>query len=583
MAINSSTKRKKQQRRAVVNIVLLTAVLVCVNMLAARFHYGFDLTEEKRFTLSSSTKKILRKMDETAVVTVYLKGKFPAGFQRLAEATRERLQTFKEISGNKLVFRYINPFEGKSEAEKGPIFQQLEKQGIFGVNLQVQANEDGYSEKIIFPYALVQYHGKTIPVSLLDNNHPGMSPLQILNYSESVLEYKFATALNILSEPDRPRIAYIMGHGESLGPHTKDALETLGQLYHLDTLDLKESIKIPGPGFGTYEAIIINKPTQAFDDREKFKIDQYVMRGGHVLWLLDMLNASMDSIKAPSQQFITHEYGLNLDDILFQYGVRVNSDLIEDVVCNQIPVTVGMVGDRPQMELRKWIYFPTFYPSSKHPIVYNLDAIMSVFANSIDTVANPDIQKTVLLASSKYSRTTPNPVRVNLNMLSFPLRNDMFNKPYRPAAVLLEGKFRSVFNNRLSPEFISVLRDSLRMEFKPVADSAGSMIVISDGDIFENNYSETRGTMELGYWWFTGERFANKTFLLNCIEYLTDHSGLLEARSKDVRLRLLDPERTKKQKAMWQSLNIGIPVALILIFASCYTFFRKRRYEGKSN
>ncbi len=580
MANNSSTKRKRQQKQAGIRILLLCAILICVNMLAARFHYGIDLTEEKRFTLSSSTKKLLHNLDDVAVIDIYLKGKFPAGFQRLASSTTERLQNFKDIAGKKIVFRFIDPFEGKSEGEKGPIFQQLEQKGIKGINLQVQGNADeGYSEKIIFPYALVQYHGREIPVSLLDNNHQGMSPIEILNYSESILEYKFANALNILSQPDRPGIGYIMGNEESLGPNTNDALMTLGALYHLDTLDLPGSARIPGPGLGTYEAIIIAKPKKAFDDKDKFKIDQYIMRGGHVLWLVDALNASMDSIGGPNQTFITRDYELNLDDMLFNYGVRINPNLIEDVACNPIPVVVGTNGDKPQTELRPWIYFPIFIPSSNHPIVHNLDPVMSIFANSIDTIANPEIKKTILLASSKYSRTSPNPVRVSLGMLAFPIKNEMFNKPYQPTAVLLEGKFKSVFNNRLPQPLLALLKDSLKTPFKSQCDAPTSMIVVSDGDIFENDYSATKGTMEMGYWRFTESRFANKAFILNCMEYLTDKSGLLESRSKDVKLRLLDGGRIKNEKQKWQVLNIGLPIVLVLIFASCFLFFRKRRYE----
>jgi gliding-associated putative ABC transporter substrate-binding component GldG len=581
MATNSSTKRKRQQRQAIFRILLLLGILACVNMIAARIHYGFDLTEEKRFTLSPSTKKLLRKMNDVAVIDVYLKGKFPAGFQRLAEATREKLQNFREIGGKNIVFRFSDPFEGRSEAEKGPIFDQMAKKGINGVNLQVQGGaDDGYSEKIIFPYALVSYRGREIPVQLLDNNHPGMSPMEVLNYSESILEYKFASALNVLSQPDKPKIAYITGHGENLGPTTSDMLNTLRFLYHLDTLDLSTTIKIKGPGLGLYEAIIINKPKETFSDKDKFKIDQYIMRGGHVLWLIDPLNASMDSLNnSNAQMFMTQDLNLNLDDMLFKYGVRVNPNLIEDMTCNPIAVVVGMLGDKPQQQLRNWLFFPVLVPESKHPIVHNLDAVMTVFASSLDTIANPDIRKTVLLASSKYSRTVPNPARVSLSMLSFQPRSDMFNDPNKPVAVLLEGKFKSVFNNRLQPEFLSILKDSLHMPFLKECDTPTSMIVIGDGDMFENDYSQTKGTMEMGYWRFTDTRFANKIFMLNCMEYLTDKSGLLESRSKDVKLRLLDGSRIKKERKTWQLVNIAIPIGVILIFASCYIFFRKRRYE----
>lgn len=575
----TSHKRKNQQRQAGIRIFLLVAILICVNLLASRLHYGLDLTEEKRFTLSPSTKRLLRNMDETAVIDVYLKGKLPAGFQRLAASTRERLQYFKEVAGKNIVFRFSDPFEGKAEEQKMGIFEALAKKGINGTNLQVQ-DEGGYSEKIVFPAAMVRYKGKEFPVSLLESDAQGLrGAMEVLSYSESLLEYKFANAINYLTQPDQAHIGYIMGNEENLGTNTRDALNTIRMLYHLDTIDLHGSMEIPGPGLGLYETIIINNPKTPFEDKDKFKIDQFIMRGGHVLWLLDGVAASMDSLHRETQSFLTGELPLNLEDILFTYGVRINANLIEDMDCNPIPVVVGMVGDKPQTELRSWLYFPVLMPSSKHPIVHNLDPVMTMFASSMDTIASPDIKKTVLLASSKYSRVAPHPVRVSLSMMAYKPDNRLFNKPYQPVAVLLEGKFRSVFNNRLEPGFLKVLKDSLKMPYKSHSDTPTSMIVISDGDLIENDYSEQQGTLPMGYWRFTQNNFANKTFFLNCLEYLTDRSGLLESRSKEVKLRLLDNGRVKSEKAKWQWINILVPTGLILVFASVYLFFRKRRYE----
>lgn len=572
-------KRKSQQRQATIRLVALLGILICVNLLASKFHFGLDLTAEKRFTLSPSTKKLLRSMDDIAVVDVYLKGDMPAGFQRLAAATREKLSNFKDYAGTKIEFRFSDPFEGKTEKEKGPIFQALAKKGIMGTNLQVK-DDKGYSEKIIFPAALVRYKGKEYPINLLENEHPGMNPFEVLNTSEALLEYKFASAINYMTQPDQAGVAYIMGNEESLGVNTRDMLNTIRMLYHLDTVDLHNSLEIPGPGLGLYEAIIINKPRTAFEDKDKFKIDQYIMRGGHVIWLLDGVVAEMDSLSLnQSEAFMTGERNLNLEDMLFNYGVRVNANLIEDMDCNPIPVTVGMIGDQPQIELRKWIYFPVLMPQIKHPIVHNLDPVMTIFPSSIDTINNPELKKTVLLASSKYSRVVPHPARVSLSMLRYNLNERIFNKPYQPVAVLIEGKFRSIFNNRLQPEFLKILKDSLKMPFKAQCDSPGSMIVISDGDMFENDYSKKEGTMEMGYWRFTSNRFGNKTFMLNCLEYLTDKTGLFETRSKDVQLRLLDNGRVKAEKSKWQWINILIPNIVILLFASVYLFVRKRKYE----
>ena len=578
MATNTAKKRKSQQTQAILRLVIMLAILVCVNMLASRFHYGLDLTKEKRFTLSPTTKTLLRNMKDVAVIDVYLEGKnFPAGFQRLKEATRERLQSFREYGGTKIIFRFNDPVEGKNQDEKIAIYTQLADRGMTPINLQVKDDEQDYSERYVLPWAVVQYNGKEMPVRLLENNAT-MSSWDNLNYSEALLEYKFANAINKLTLPAKPEIGYIVGNGETIGLHSYDLLMTLAQQYKVDTIDLVNSLYIPG----IYKAIIINKPTQAFDDREKFKIDQYIMHGGKVLWALDMLYTPMDSLRT-SQQFITTDYGLNLDDQLFKYGARVNTDLIEDVQqCLPLPIMVDAGTGKPQMQLRPWLYFPLFIPSSSHPIVKNMDAVMGMFVNSIDTVANPEIKKTILLESSKYSRTTASPTRISLSMLKYPPNPEMFNNPNRPVAVLLEGKFKSVFQNRLHPSFLQILRDSLKREFKPQADTAGAMIVIADGDMLENDFSQSMGPMEMGYWQYTKDRFANKAFVLNCLEYLTDDAGLLEARSKDLKLRLLDTARVKKERSTWQALNIGLPIALVLIFASAYLFFRKRKYEKKA-
>jgi len=554
---------------------LLLLALIAANMLATRFHAPLDLTAEKRFTLSPATKNLLSQMDETAVVDVYLKGKFPAGFQRLSEAVREKLQFFQNASGGKVVFRFEDPVAGKPDEEKKAIIENLFQKGIEPMMLN-QQNDEGYKEQVIFPYALVRYKGGELPVRLLER-HFAMSPAEQLNLSEAQLEYKFASAIRDLGRSGhKPDVAYIMGNGENLSYGTWDALhETLPRYYNLDTVDLAGSFYIPT----RYKAVVICKPTVPFSEKDKYKIDQYVMRGGRVLWLVDALQANMDSLQK-TETFLTTDYGLNLDDMLFKYGVRINPVLVEDLQCVSIPVTVGYAGNEPQIELRNWQYFPLLQSAGRHPIVSNLNFVLSVFANSIDTVGAPGINKTILLTSSKYSRTSPNPVRVSLSMLRFPPRTELFNHPYSPVAVLLEGQFQSVFQNRMAESFVDMMRDSLKYDYKPKADTPGRMIVVADGDVMLNDFSSTRGPMEMGYWKFTQERYANKTFILNCLEYLTDESGILEARSKESRLRLLDAGKVKATKTNWQILNLAVPLGLVLIFAAAYIFFRKRKYAA---
>lgn len=563
--------KNQRQRQATIRVVVMIAILICVNVLASYFHNGIDLTKEKRFTLSAPTKKLLQDMQEVAVIEVYLQsstGKFPANIQRLQEAVRERLRSFKEIGGNKIIYHFTDPFAGKTDKEQKQIAHDLDQKGIHILQLNVQDDEE-YSMKPFFPWALMQYNGKEMPVFLLENP-PNTTADEKISYAEAKLEYKFASAINQMSKPDDPHIAYITGNNEPLGVNTLDMLATISRRYHVDTLDLSHSLNIPL----VYDAIIINQPSIPFTGPEKLKIDQYVMRGGHVLWAIEALNAKLDSL-ANSPQFIALEYGLNVDDILFKYGVRINNDLIEDMQCLKLGRMLN-----GQVDARDWVYFPRLNPISNHPIVRNMDFIKAEFTSSIDTILSPGIKKTILLQSSKYSRNAPAPARVSLSMMNYPLKNEMFNKPYLPVAVLLEGKFRSVYERRLAPEYLQLL-DSLQQPFKPACDSNNSMIVTSAGNIFGNEYTVKEGTLPIGYYKYSHEFFANKDFLLNCLEYLTDQSGILEARSKEVKLRLLDTGRAKDEKATWQFVNVGIPIAAILIFASCYIFFRKRRYEVK--
>lgn len=567
-AMAKPAHKNKQLQQARFRLFIMAAIVVCVNILASYYHTGLDLTQEKRFTLTEPTKKLLRNMEEVAVIDVYLKGKFPAGLQRMQEAVRERLRSFKEYAGSKIIYRFIDPFEGKTEKEKKQIAHDLANKGINVMSLDTQDDEE-YSMKPFFPYALVQYNGREMPIYLLDAPASGSSQEQ-LNYAEAMLEYSFANAINRMGQAAKPAIAYITGHGEPLGIKTYDMLSRLPGIYDLDSLDITHSIDIPL----VYDAVIINQPTLPFSGPDKLKIDQYIMHGGHVLWVINAVAASTDSF-ANTPKFLAMEHPTDLDDMLFKYGVRVNFDLLEDYVCNPLPRVMN--GGKP--ELKPWVYFPRIDPTGEHPIVKNMNLLLAGFTNTIDTIQN-DITKTVLLHSSAHSRVARAPVSVSLTMMSYALRPEMFPKQYLPVAVLLEGKFHSFYENRLAPEYLRLL-DSLKHPFKPVTDSAGSMIVTSIGEVFSNGYSSKDGVLPLGYYNFTGEFFANRAFLLNCLEYLTDHSGILEARSKDVKLRLLDKARSKAEKGTWQFVNTGIPIAIVLVFASAYLFFRKRRYEVK--
>lgn len=560
--------KAQRQRQALMRLVIMMAILICVNVLASYFHSGLDLTHEKRFTLTQPTKTLLGNMKEVAVVDVYLQGKFPAELQRLQEAVRQELTKFKELSGNKIIFRFINPIEGKNDQEQKQIVHELEQRGVHFLELNTKEDEE-YSMKPFFPYALIQYNSKEMAIPLLEDPQ-GKSPAEKISYSEMALEYKFANAINLLGRRDKAHLAYITGNGEPLDISTMDMLNSVRQSYEIDTVDLTHQLQISL----AYDAIIVYSPETAFSGPEKLKIDQYIMHGGHVLWAVNNMNTSLDSF-AHAPQFIATEKGLDLDDILFKYGVRVNNDLVED---EELNLPLPRTYDGGKAELHPWVYFPKLNPTSDNPIVKNMDFVKSYFASTIDTIRSSGIKKTVLLHSSAHSLNPRSPVRVSLSMMSYPLKPETFNKSYLPVAVLLEGKFHSAYQNLLAPSYLKVL-DSLHHPFKQVCDTENSMIVVSSSGIFSNGYTAKDGVLPMGYYSYSQEFYANRDFLLNCLEYLTDHSGILEARSKEVKARLLDATRANDEKTTWQVVNVGIPLAVVLVFASGYFFYRKRRYE----
>lgn len=566
------------KQKMIIRFTLLAFILLMINLVSSKFHKQFDLTSEKRFSLSQPTKNLLKNLNEDVVIEVYLKGSFPAGFQRLQESTREVLQQFKEYGGSKIRFEFINPLEGKDEKGKQEVFNLLAQKGINPVNLQVQQDEeDGYSEKIIYPSANVSINGKNEPVNLLES-HLSMSPSEKLHHASLMLEYKFASAIKKLLQPDKKKVAVVAGNKELLGLNTVDILYSLEKIYDLDTIDLSNAIGISN----LYAAAIIISPTEPFDEQNKFKLDQFVMHGGRVLWCIEQLQSNMDSLQN-SAATMALDYNLNLEDMLFNYGVRINPDYIEDYQqASPIPITVGMIGNQPDIKLLPWSYYPYSVPNSKHPIVNNMDAVQFMMASSIDTLANSEVKKTILLTSSNRSRRVPAPVRVSLSNLKFKPTPDIFKESNIPMAVLLEGKFKSVFANRIDPHFIKIYEDSLKLNYSTQCAKENRMIVVSDGNVPMNDFSQARGPMECGYYKYTEQLFSNKTFILNCMEYLTDDINLLEARNKNEKLRLLDMARIKQEKLKWQIINIGLPIAIILIFANAYFFFRKRKYEKKN-
>jgi ABC-2 type transport system permease protein len=553
--------------------IYLLVVLVAINFLAAQFHYRVDLTEEKRYTLSDPTKKLLENLNDQVYVTVFLDGDMPAGFKKLSNSTRELLQEFKEYGSNNIQYEFVRP---GTDSTTGYTMDSLMRMGLKPTNVRVQAKEgEGEEQRYLFPGAVVAYKDRIMPVDFLQGQDM-QGGINSLNNAEALLEYKLISTIQKVSTDTVPLVAYMLGNGEPLSYNVFDLVErTLKQNYRFTFAPIDSFPALPD----FFDAIVIFKPTEPFNDQQKLKIDQYVMNGGKVIWMVDRLYAEMDSLMRRQSGFVAYDRNLNIEDLLFKYGVRINGDLVQDLQCDRVPLVVGNLGDKPQMELTNWPYFPLLSSYSSHPISKNLNQVLSIFPNSIDTIKSADIRKTVLLSTSENARTLVTPAIVSLNSIKTEEDLKKFDKKHIPVAVLLEGKFSSLYSNRLSAATLDTLANIYKKPFLASSKGESKIIVMSDADIASNVFSQQQGPLEMGYNQFTQTQYANKDFILNCIEYLVNPSGILSARSKDYTLRLLDTKKIDEGKTFWQVLNIGLPVLLVIIFGFVFQALRKRRFS----
>ncbi len=556
-------------------------IIVLLNTIGSFVFTRFDLTAEKRYSLSPATKKLLKQIDDIVYFKIYLEGDdFPASFKRLSNSTKEMLDEFRALNNN-IQYEFINPNAITDKKQRNDLYKLLVQKGIQPTNLQVK-EKGGSSQQVIFPGAEVSYKAQTMPLQLLIDQM-GIESENVLNNSIQALEYNISNVIRKLSIKSKPKIAIIEGHGELNNFEMYDITSALSQYYQVDRIRIDEKVnKLTNREISDtsetkisniYKAIIIAKPDSAFSEKDKFIIDQYVMYGGKILWLIDPVFASMDSLKNTSQTVgITNE--LNLADQLFRYGVRLNTNLIMDISALQIPIVTGKVGNQPQTSFLPWYFFPIIMPTANHPIVKNLNAIKTEFVGSIDTIDNA-IKKTILLTSSKYSRLINTPVIIDLGILKKEPEERLFNKPFQSVAVLLEGEFESNFSNRISSEISQSDKIGFLKKGKPT-----SMIVISDGDVIKSQFHYSKGyPMPLGYDQYTGQMFGNKEFILNCMNYLCDDSGLITVRSRELKLRMLDKTKIEKSKIQLQIINVVLPVVIIIIVGFLMAFLRKRRYS----
>jgi ABC-2 type transport system permease protein len=556
--------------------IYLLLILIGINYLASVIHYRVDLTEERRYTLSEPTKKLLQNLDDRVSITFFLDGEMPAPFKKLSNETKELLQEFKELGKANIQLKFGRPGEGLNDTARVNFINYLtDSLGLKPTNVQVQASAgESQEERLVYPGAVISYKDNEMAVNLLEGQSM-TGGYQTLNNAEALLEYRFASAIQKVTTDSVAVIGYLLGNGQPQTYNVYNLIEsTIKPRYGFGWVPIDSFAVLPQE----FDALMIVKPTTPFNDDQKLKIDQYVMNGGKVIWLIDRLYAEMDSLVRTQSDFIAFDRNLNLDDILFKYGVRINPDLLQDIKCDKLPQVVGNFGDKPQVELIPWPYFPLLSSYSGHPISKNLDDVLSIFPNSIDTVKAEGIRKTVLLATSSASRSLSTPAIVTLNSAKTKEEISTFNRRNIPVAMLLEGKFSSLYSNRLAKSKADSL-NAMGQPFRNNAVSENKMIVISDADIVSNVVTQKDGPLVMGENQFTNYKYANQDFILNSIEYLTNPSGILEARAKDYTLRLLDPKKVDSSKLQWQILNIVIPMAMIILFGVIYQYIRRRKYQ----
>ena len=574
-------ERKNLKKNQIIAFAITLAIIVVVNIIGSFVYTRFDLTSEKRYTLSDTSKEILRNLDDYVYFRIYLEGEFPAGFKKLRKETKEMLDEFRAYS-KFIDYDFINPSESNDPAERTETYKILYQSGLNPTELAIQS-KDGAQQIVIWPGALVSYKNKEMPLDLLDTQ-VGKSSEAALNNSVQNLEYKFITAIKDLSQLKKANVAFIEGHGELNENEVYDITQSLSNKYNVSRVAINEQITSLNRRTETqdssilinsnYDAIIIAKPTKPFSEKDKFIIDQYIMRGGKVLWLVDPVFATMDSLQS-SESTMGNTLNINLDDMFFKYGVRLNKNLLLDYNSAAIALRTGQMGGQAQIEYFRWYYFPLLNAASNNNIVKNINPIKADFVSSIEPViSDSDVQKIPLLKTSDYTKISPAPVFISLSMLRQAPDQRMFSQKGQNVAYLLKGQFESLYANRMTSAIMESEEIGFRTSSEPTA-----MIVVADGDITRNQFHIPKGyPLPLGFDQYTQMTYGNKDFIENAVSYLVDGEGLIGIRSREWKIRLLDLNKINSNILLWQIVNVVLPSAIVVVFGFILAIIRKRKF-----
>lgn len=547
------------------HFLLILVTIISWNIIASQYFFRIDLTEDKRYTLSEQSKKVLQNLDDQVYIEVFLDGDLPAGFKRFQKSIREFLDESRIYAKGNIQYTFSDPLTDDNEQVRKKYFQQLANRGLQPTNIFIKENGK-QTEKLVFPGAIISYKGTELPINLLKSS-TGSSPLEALNQSEENIEFELISAFKKLTDTNLKRIGFTEGHGELSNLELQDISQTLSQNNKLSRINLLKNTNLNS----NIDVLIIAKPTKPFSDSEKLVLDQYIVKGGKVIFFIDKINASLDFLEDGKTVAVPYEF--NLEDLFFKLGFRLNQTLYLDLQSSMIPMVVGMQGNQPQTQLMPWLYYPVFTHFSTHPMVKNMSAVSGKFLGSIDTVKAVGITKTPLMFTSKYCKEIQVPAEIDLSDARKQPNPQDLQKGEQPVGYLLEGKFKSLFTNRLT----DAQMDSI--QFKSI-DAESKIIVFADGDLIRNDVSpDGKQTLPLGFDRYVRKKLANKDLVLNCIDYMLDNSGIISLRAKELKLRPLDKQKIDSERTKWQFINVSLPLVLLLIFGLTKNYFRKKKFE----
>ena len=558
---------KTSRKQNIKSLAIIIIVLIAINTISNYYFKRFDLTEDKRYTLSETSLNIIKNIDSPLIVDVFLEGNFPPDFMRLQNETRQLLEEFSAYNPN-IVFQFVNPVE--KEEERVEVMKQFYERGLQPLNITVD-DKGKQTQEVVFPWAVASYGDKGAKVALLKNLMGATTEEKVIS-SVQHLEFAFAEAFNKITKEKQKKIAIIKGNGELQDIYIADFLKTVRESYFLAPFTLDSVASTPKEtltALKNYDLAIIAKPTEGFTDEEKQVLDQYIINGGKTLWLLDNVHANYEDLYSETGSVLAQQNDLNLTELFFKYGIRINPLLIKDEQAIPIKLATGQQGSNTQYQQYFWKFSPFIYPSTNHPLVKNMEGIKFEFASPIELLNN-SVKKTVLLSSSEYSRPIGTPTQISLDIVTEETKPEEYTgKGLMPVAVLLEGQFNSMYTNRVLP-----FKDT---SFKKES-TTNKMIVISDGDVIKNQID--KGTpLELGFDKWTNNLYGNKEFLMNCVNYLLDDTGLINIRSKDVNLPLLDKEKVYQNYSWAQMITVGLPIVILALFGFLFTYLRKKTYS----